>query len=1008
MLSVVLNAAKITFIAMFAAVLFGLTKYRIHPNFSFLGSLIAWVVFFTLSAFIVSVVMLRREKATRANLLKDIDRRRKLEQHLRLQRSALDAAANAVVITDRDGVVVWVNRAFNHLTGYESSEVVGQSTSILKSGRHDAQFYSNLWQTIHAGGVWRGEIVNRRKDGQLYVEEMTITPVRSEQNEITHFIAIKVDITQRKKIEESLLNSESILRSIVQNAPYGIFRSTEDGTILSANHSLWGMLGYDSETDLLCVKTSAVYSNPADRQTIVDRLLTESYVSEFETRWRRKDGVEITVRLSGHKIQSDREAGTLLFEGYVEDITERKQAKSELLRLNRAHSTLSKCNEALVHATDESHLLDKICESIVNVGGYRLAWVGYSQEDKVVKPIAKAGLDDGYIENAQVTWDDTAHGCGPIGTAIRERRVTVVRSVENDSQFAPWRDEALRRGFASVISLPLSDKSRIFGALTIYASESDAFDFREVELIKELADDLAYGILALRGSEERKRAENALRGSEERYRTLYDHSLAAVFHSSDGKLLDCNEAMCQMLGYTREEIKALDLRNLYKDPSTRDAGQKLLREYGRLTNHEVELCRKDGAVIRVLANLNLVSHEPDQAPVVTGVMLDITEVRKLQEQLLQSQKMEAIGKLTGGIAHDFNNMLMIILSYSELILNTLDKESPFYRQVEQIRIAADRATSLTRQLLAFSRKQLMTPVPLKLDATVISFKQLLKRLIGEDVELEIISDPNVWTIRADVSQIEQVLLNLVVNARDAMPNGGKILIRASNVELGEGFVAANPGSRPGQYVALTVADTGCGISPEIQSRIFEPFFTTKEVGYGTGLGLSTVYGIVKQSGGYVTLESEIAKGTTFYVYLPRTPDPVTEQETARSELAAIPNATILVVEDEDPTREAISNFLEQKGFRVISASKSDVALQKCKIDGRVIDVLLTDVVMPGMNGVDLAKAFRSIFPDAVVIFMSGYTDDVLLRSGLAQPQTMLLAKPFGLPALVEKLRSVLK
>jgi CheY-like chemotaxis protein len=311
-------------------------------------------------------------------------------------------------------------------------------------------------------------------------------------------------------------------------------------------------------------------------------------------------------------------------------------------------------------------------------------------------------------------------------------------------------------------------------------------------------------------------------------------------------------------------------------------------------------------------------------------------------------------------------------------------------------------------LLAFSRKQVMSPVVLNLASVLSELKEMLKRLIGEDVLLEIISAKDLWLTKADPSQIEQVILNLAVNARDAMPDGGKLILQTANVELGDEFVRAHPGSNAGKCVVLTASDTGCGISPEIQSRIFEPFFTTKEPGKGTSLGLSTVYGIVKQSGGYITVESEPGKGTLFCIYLPR----VTElQKAAREEpiIVSVPSCvTVLLVEDEEPTREAITEYLEQNGFRVVAASSALDALRTCgEKHGLEIDVLLTDVVMPGMSGVDLARRFQSRYPNAQVVLMSGYTDDILLRSGMNQSQTVLLPKPFSLQDLVSKLRAML-
>jgi PAS domain S-box-containing protein len=508
---------------------------------------------------------------------------------------------------------------------------------------------------------------------------------------------------------------------------------------------------------------------------------------------------------------------------------------------------------------------------------------------------------------------------------------------------------------------------------------------------------------------QRKRAEEELRASEQRYRALFEHNLAAVFRTStNGKLLDFNDAMCRVLGYSREELYQMNLRTLYCDPSVRDAGLKQLLKHRKLLNYQAQLRRKDGSTATILADLNLLREEPNKPAIVAGTMLDVTETRKLQEQLLQAQKLEAIGKLTGGIAHDFNNILMIINSYSEMVLDQIDGQSPLRRPVEQIRRAGDRAMSLTRQLLAFSRKQVMTPVVLNLASALSDVKEMLKRLIGEDVALEVSSTEDLWSIKADPSQIQQVVFNLAVNARDAMPNGGKLILRTANVVLQDDFVRANPGSKAGKYVLFIVSDTGCGITPEIKARIFEPFFTTKEAGKGTGLGLSTVYGIVKQSGGYITVESEPGKGTSFCLYFPCAQSSQPERKEEPVEIAVAPRATVLLVEDEDPTREAIADYLGQNGFRVVALANAEEALRRCETaDADPIDLLLTDVVMPGMNGVDLARRFCAQHPQVRVVFMSGYTDDVLVRSGISESQITLLSKPFRLPDLAGKLKGIL-
>ena len=443
---------------------------------------------------------------------------------------------------------------------------------------------------------------------------------------------------EHKHAEEARRRSEATLRSLVQDAPFGIFRSTPDGRILSGNPAFCAMLGYGSEAELLAIGINEVYSNRVQRIPIIETLQNKGILQEVETEWKRKDGSHIFVRLRAHICSQA--ANGVVFEGFMEDITERKRAQLELDRLHRALTTLSRCNEALVHATDEAQLLNQVCELVVQVGGYRMACVGYAENDaeKTVTWMAKAGFDDGYLEKAQITWSAEERGCGPIGTAIKTGETCLVRDILRNPQFTPWLEDARKKGYASVISLPLSEGPQTFGALSIYASELEAFDAQEVELLQKLAANLAYGISSSRNHAKRKQAAVALRKSEERYRTLFEHNLAAVFHISGERLLDCNEAMCRMFGYSRQELQELNLRRLYRDPAIRDAWQALLQDNnGELTNYQADLSRKDGTVVTVLMNMNRLPGEPGTPPVVAGVMLDVTERKQAEEALRRSE-----------------------------------------------------------------------------------------------------------------------------------------------------------------------------------------------------------------------------------------------------------------------------------------------------------------------------------------------------------------------------------
>lgn len=415
----------------------------------------------------------------------------------------------------------------------------------------------------------------------------------------------------------------------------------------------------------------------------------------------------------------------------------------------------------------------------------------------------------------------------------------------------------------------------------------------------------------------------------------------------------------------------------------------------------------DGKIRWVHGRGALFPDEGGHSLTLAGTIQDITDRRQIEEQFRQSQKMESVGRLAGGVAHDFNNLLTVINGYSELVLASLPENVPLRAPIEEVRKAGERASSLTRQLLAFSRRQLLQPQVLDLNALVRDTERMLRRMIGEDVRLHTVLAADLSPIQADPGQITQVLLNLAVNARDAMPNGGQLTLETSNVTLDEEYAASNPDSRPGSFVQLAVSDNGVGMDPETQEHLFEPFFTTKPQGVGTGLGLSTVYGIVTQSGGWIRVHSQKSAGTTFKIFLPPAAAPVTAPQPSPAVRGELPQGTVLVVEDQESVRRLTSEMLALLGLRVLEAGSGSQALALADAHTGPIDLLLTDVVMPGMTGIQLADAFLRRRPEARVLFMSGYTDSIVAQQGSLDPGFILLEKPFLLDTLVQKVQQAL-
>ncbi len=478
---------------------------------------------------------------------------------------------------------------------------------------------------------------------------------------------------------------------------------------------------------------------------------------------------------------------------------------------------------------------------------------------------------------------------------------------------------------------------------------------------------------------------------------------------SAGQLLDANPALLTMLGYSStSELVGKHLGGLYSDTHRWFELADYLRSAAPFNGLIAEWKRKDGITILVRVSGRAVCND-ERKTAFELFAEDVTERRALEQQLQQSQKMEAIGRLAGGIAHDFNNLLMVISGYSEFLLDRLGPDPALRGPAQEIAGASQRASSLTRQLLAFSRKQMLAPKILDLNGVVTENLKMLTRVIGEDIDLVMVPAPSLGAVRADAGQIDQVIMNLAVNARDAMPSGGKLTIETSNVSLDEEYARFHAPLRPGDYVMLAISDTGLGMDSETQSHIFEPFFTTKGP-KGTGLGLSTVYGIVKQSGGYIWVNSEPGKGTSFKIYLPRIAERAEPaQVVASNESAFIEpgTETILLAEDEANLRYLARQFLEKQGYKVIEAADGAVAMQIAVAHEGVIHLLLTDVIMPGMNGRELAQRISEIRPQTKVLYMSGYTENVIGHNGTLDAGVRLLQKPFTLRDLKSKVREVL-
>jgi two-component system cell cycle sensor histidine kinase/response regulator CckA len=503
-------------------------------------------------------------------------------------------------------------------------------------------------------------------------------------------------------------------------------------------------------------------------------------------------------------------------------------------------------------------------------------------------------------------------------------------------------------------------------------------------------------------SEALKQSEQALRESEGRYRSLFESAPDGILVAdSEGTYVDVNPSGLAMLGYSRDELIGMKSADILapKESSRVDSALAEINQ-GVEHRHEWQFRRKDGSEFDadVLATAMADGR-------ILALVRDVSERKRMEEQVRQSQKMEAVGRLAAGVAHDFNNELGVILGYTELLMRHAGEAQR--GKLEQILKATKRATGLTRQLLAFSRKQVVDPKVLDLNALLSDLEKMLGRLIGEDIDLAIVPGVDLGQVKADPGQLEQVVMNLCLNAKDAMAEGGLLRIETANADLDASHASRHEPIAPGRYVMLAVSDTGPGITKETLSKIFEPFFTTKEPGKGTGLGLAMVYGIVKQAGGYVWAYSEMGHGTTFKLYLPRIDEAIAVPAVQEPPMPSRGSETILLVEDEGSLRAIAREILEEHGYRVIEAASGNEALEMVHRHPDPIHLLLTDVVMPGMNGRALFESLVSVRPDLAVLYMSGYTDDVIAHRGVFEPGTLVLAKPFTALALLRRVREAL-
>jgi two-component system cell cycle sensor histidine kinase/response regulator CckA len=869
--------------------------------------------------------------------------------------AVVDSSDDAIISKTLDGVITTWNPAAERLYGWTLAEAVGRNVSFLVPPDKTDELATRMARLLAGEEVGYFETVRLHQDGRRLDVAMTLSRVRDAAGRVVGVSKTARDIQERKRAEDALRRSEERARLLVEALPGLVWVYDAAGQPVLHNQRWYEYTG-QTHADVAANRWhEAVHPDDAAGAVATWTRCAasgEPYVTEYrlrrtdgEYRWFRSQGTVMTGRAGGDQ-----------WVGICTDIDELKRAEA---RLRESAGLIRAVVEG---TTDAVYVKDRDGKYLLfNEAAARF----------VGRPVADVlGKDDTALFD-------------PAGAA---RIVTQSRAV-----MAAGRAETTEE------ELTAAGATRTY--LTTRAPYRDA-------------GGAVVGIIGIaRDITDRKRAEDALRLRDRAIGAATQGLIITDAGQPEHPLVYVSPGFERLTGYPAVEALGRNCRFLQgkdTDPAVVTQVREAVRD-GAACTVEVQNYRKDGTPFWNELSVSPVRDGAGRVTHFVGVQTDVTARRGLEEQFRQTQKMEAFGQLAGGVAHDFNNLLTIINGYSDLLLQRLPPTDPLRELVAEIHKAGERSAGLTSQLLAFSRQQILAPQVLVPNAVVADAERMLRRLIGEDVRLTATLAPDLGAVRADPGQLEQVVMNLAVNSRDAMPTGGRLTIETRNVELDEAYARTHPDARPGGYVLLSVSDTGTGMRPEVMARVFEPFFTTKEKGKGTGLGLATVLGIVRQSGGHVAVYSEVGIGTTVKIYLPRVEAAAGGGSHVRSGLRALPRGreTILLVEDDDAVRQLARHVLTLLGYTVLDAAGGADALRVVDGHAGAIDLLVTDVVMPGMSGRQVADRLAGIRPETGVLFVSGYTDDAVVRHGILEERVHFLPKPYSPSALAAKVRDIL-
>jgi len=791
--------------------------------------------------------------------------------------------------------------------------------------------------------------------------------IPDEQGRVDRVVVITQDISERKRAEEALRLSERRLAEAVEMARLGHWEYDPQADLFTFNDQFYKVLRTTADQCGGYTMSLAEYQrrflHPDETHTVAEEdrraraAASADYTSQIEQHLRFADGDDgwVSVRTF---LRKDEQGRTVRTYGVIQDVSERRRAEERL--------------------RESGHLLEE-AQRLASLGTYSLDLpAGIWQSSRVLDGIF--GIPAEYPRD-MAGWLAIVHPGDRAEMAAYFQEEVLGRRRPFDRQYRIVRvDDGETRWLHGRGELLLDEEGRVR---------------RMFGMIQDIT--------------ERRQAEEALRESEEHYRRFFEHDLTADYISTaDGRLLDCNPAYLRLFGFPdREAALATNVTALYPDGAARGALLDELKSRGGLEYREMVLRNIEGQPLHVIMNVLGVFDGEGRLDRMQGYLFDITQHKELEQQFYQAQKMESIGRLAGGVAHDFNNLLTVINGHVDLMRLQVLPQDPLREQMEQVAAAGERAARLTRQLLAFSRRQVLQLEPVALNQVVNDLGKMLRRLIGEDVRLETRLEAGLPAVLADAGQLEQVLVNLAVNSRDAMPEGGTLTVSTQSLHVDAEFCRLHRPQPPGHYCLLEVSDTGVGMGADVLSRVFEPFFTTKEKGRGTGLGLATVYGIVKQVDGYIWAESEPGRGTTFQIFFPVVHAAVEPRDPrAAAGLLLKGSETVLVVEDEEMVRRLAVRLLRSHGYQVLEAGHGREALAVLEANPEV-RLVLSDVIMPVMGGRELALNLQARPRPPALIFMSGYTEEDIARQGLVKAGLHFIQKPFDMTTLLQKVRAVL-